>query len=242
MPVNRSTTTNLLGTAIVLALAASGAQAATRADLHQRNVNQLRQQYQSLTATQGVATMANRRHAQFMRADADSTLLMRAARSDRGVRNYRYDQAWRGIPIFGQGVVVSEDGTGKVRTMFGNLVSGLAADIPSTQPRFGKAAALVAAKRVALGNGVAGMLTRDEKPDTLIFIDDAGRGHLLAGAQPGGSDPVRVVQEVDLHLVELSRLVGLRRGALRLSDLALLVGDLVLLHLQTCSGAVDLPS
>lgn len=202
MPVNRSTTTNLLGTAILLALATSGAQAATRADLHQRNVNQLRQQYQSLTATQGVATMANRRHAQFMRADADSTLLMRAARSDRGVRNYRYDQAWRGIPIFGQGVVVSEDGTGKVRTMFGNLVSGLAADIPSTQPRFGKAAALVAAKRVALGNGLSGMLTRDEKADTVIFIDDAGRGHLayavtfFADAVAGGT-PTRPVVILD---------------------------------------------
>ena len=61
----------MLGAAVLLALATSGAEAANRVDLHQRNVNQLRQQYQSLTATQGVATMANRRHAQFMRADAD---------------------------------------------------------------------------------------------------------------------------------------------------------------------------
>ena len=87
--MNRFRTTNLLGTAILFALAASGANAAQRADLHQRNVNQLRQQYQSLTATQGVAPMANRRHAQFMRTDANSTLLMRATRQDRGVRNYR---------------------------------------------------------------------------------------------------------------------------------------------------------
>lgn len=178
MPVNRFRTTDLLGAAIVLALSASGAHAAQRADLHQRNVNQLRQQYQSLTATQGVASMANRRHAQFMRTDADSTLLMRATRQDRGVRNYRYDQAWRGIPVFGQGVVVSEDRNGNVRTMFGNLVSGLEADIASTTPKFGKAAALVAAKRIALGNGIAGMLTRDERTDLVVFIDDAGQGHL----------------------------------------------------------------
>ena len=138
--MNRFRTTNLLGTAILFALAASGANAAQRADLHQRNVNQLRQQYQSLTATQGVAPMANRRHAQFMRTDANSTLLMRATRQDRGVRNYRYDQAWRGIPVFGEGVVVSEDRNGNVRTMFGNLVSGLEADIASTTPKFGKAA------------------------------------------------------------------------------------------------------
>lgn len=202
MPVNRSRTNQLLGTAILLALAASGAEAANRVDLHQRNVNQLRQQYQSATAKQGVASMANRRHAQFMNAGANSTLLMRATRQDRGVRNYRYDQAWRGIPIYGQGVAVSEDGAGNVRSMFGNLVSGLEADIASTTPKFGKAAALVAAKRIALGNGLAGMLTRDEKTDTVIFIDDAGRGHLayavtfFADAVAGGT-PTRPVVIID---------------------------------------------
>lgn len=202
MPVNRSRTTNLLGAAILFALAASGAEAANRVDLHQRNVNQLRQQYQSVTAQKGVATMANRRHAQFMNAGAQDTLLMRAARQDRGVRNYRYDQAWRGIPIFGQGIAVSEDGAGNVRGMFGNLVSGLDADITSTTPKFGKAAALVAAKRIALGNGLSGMLTRDEKADTVIFIDDAGRGHLayavtfFADAVAGGT-PTRPVVILD---------------------------------------------
>lgn len=199
--MNRFRTTNLLGTAILFALAASGANAAQRADLHQRNVNQLRQQYQSLTATQGVAQMANRRHAQFMRTDANSTLLMRATRADRGVRNYRYDQAWRGIPVFGQGVVVSEDRNGNVRTMFGNLVSGLEADIASTTPKFGKAAALVAAKRLALGNGIAGMLTRDEQTDLVVYIDDAGQGHLAYAvtfvADSAAAEPTRPVIVLD---------------------------------------------
>ncbi|WP_449446328.1 M4 family metallopeptidase [Thermomonas brevis] len=200
--MNRSRTTTLLGAAILFALAASGAEAANRVDLHQRNVNQLRQQYQSVTAQKGVAAMANRRHAQFMNAGAHDTFLMRASRQDRGVRNYRYDQAWRGIPIFGQGIAVSEDGAGNVRGLFGNLVSGLDADITSTTPKFGKAAALVAAKRIALGNGLAGMLTRDEKAETVIFIDDAGRGHLayavtfFADALAGGT-PTRPVVILD---------------------------------------------
>ena len=136
----------MLATAITLSLVATGAQAAGKVDLHKRDIAQLKQQYQSTVATRGVANMAHARHAQFMRADASSTLLMRAQRADHGVRNYRYDQTWRGIPIFGEGVVVSEDGAGNVRTMFGNLFSGLDQDIASTTPKMGKAAALVAGK------------------------------------------------------------------------------------------------
>ena len=184
----------MLATAIALSLVATGAQAAGKVDLHKRDIAQLKQQYQSTVAARGVANMAHARHAQFMGADASSTLLMRAQRADHGVRNYRYDQTWRGIPIFGEGVVVSEDGSGNVRKMFGNLVSGLDQDIASSTPRLGKAAALVAGKRAGLGNRVSGMLTENESSDLRVFIDDNGRGHLayvvsfyadaVAGAAP----------------------------------------------------------
>ena len=79
----------MLSAAILLSLSAVGAQAANRSDLHQRNLNQLQQQYRSLSATQGIAATAHRRHEQFMGADASNTLLMRSTRADRGVRNYR---------------------------------------------------------------------------------------------------------------------------------------------------------
>lgn len=168
----------MLATAITLSLVATGAQAAGKVDLHKRDVAQLKQQYQSTIAARGVANMAHARHAQFMGADASSTLLMRAQRADHGVRNYRYDQTWRGIPIFGEGVVVSEDGAGNVRTMFGNLFSGLDQDIVSTTPKLGKAAALVAGKRAGLGNRISGMFIENESVELMVFIDDAGRGHL----------------------------------------------------------------
>ena len=168
----------MLATAIALSLVATGAQAAGKVDLHKRDIAQLKQQYQSRIATQGVADMAHRRHSQFMGAGADTTLLMRRQRADHGVRNYRYDQTWRGIPIFGEGVVVSEDGAGNVRTMFGNLYSGLDQDIASPTPKLGKAAALVAGKRAGLGNRISGMLVENESVELMVFIDEAGRGHL----------------------------------------------------------------
>ena len=168
----------MLATAIALSLVATGAQAAGKVDLHKRDIAQLKQQYQSQVAARGVAKMAHARHAQFMRADANSTLLMRAQRADYGVRNYRYDQTFRGIPIFGEGVVVSEDGAGNVRTMFGNLYSGLDQDIASTTPRLSKAAALVAGKRAGLGDRISGMLVENESADLRVYIDESGRGHL----------------------------------------------------------------
>ena len=194
----------MLATAIALSLVATGAQAAGKVDLQKRDVAQLKQQYQSTVAARGVANMAHARHAQFMGADASSTLLMRVKREDHGVRNYRYDQTWRGIPIFGQGVVVSEDGAGNVRTMFGNLFSGLDQDIASTTPRLGRAAALVAGKRAGLGSRISGMLTRDEKTELVVHIDDSGRGRLayavsfFADGVSGGS-PTRPIVLVDAN-------------------------------------------
>ena len=200
--MNRSRT-HLLGTAILLALAAGSAQAADRVDLLQRNVPQLRQQYQALTAGKGVATMAHRRHEQFLGLNADNTLLMKNAIADHGVRNYRYDQAWRGIPVFGQGVVVSEDGAGNVRALFGTLVSGVDSDIPSTTPKLTRAAALAAGKRIALGNALSAMQTRDEKSDLVVFIDDAGKAHLAYAvtffADSLAGNPTRPIIMIDAH-------------------------------------------
>ncbi|MFN7136064.1 MAG: M4 family metallopeptidase [Thermomonas sp.] len=195
--------THLLGTAILLALAAGSAQAADRIDLLQRNVPQLRQQYQALTAGKGVATMAHRRHEQFLGLNVDNTLLMKNAIADHGVRNYRYDQAWRGIPVFGQGVVVSEDGAGNVRALFGTLVSGVDSDIPSTTPKLTRAAALAAGKRIALGNALSAMQTRDEKSDLVVFIDDAGKAHLAYAvtffADSLAGNPTRPIIMIDAH-------------------------------------------
>ncbi|HWS79113.1 MAG TPA: M4 family metallopeptidase, partial [Thermomonas sp.] len=170
---------NSLAAAIALSLVATGAQAADRMDLQKQNLNQLKQQYNAVVAAKGgAAAMAHSRHAQFLAADANTHLLMKTRREDLGVRNYRYQQSFRGIPVFGEGVVVSEDGAGNVRALFGNMISGLERDIPSVAPKLTKAQALVAGKRAGLGNRVSGMLTENESSELVVFIDDAGRGHL----------------------------------------------------------------
>ena len=194
---------NSLAAAIALSLAATGAQAAGRIDLHKQDVAQLKQQYQAGVAAKGaVAAMAHSRHAQFIGADADSRLLMKAKREDHGVRNYRYNQSWRGIPVYGEGVVVSEDSAGNVRTLFGNLISGLDQDIASATPRLSRAQGLVAGKRAGLGNSISGMLTQRESADLVVFVDDKGRGHLAYAVSffaDGVERPMRPVVIVDAN-------------------------------------------
>lgn len=185
-----------------MSLVATGAQAANKSDLHKRDVAKLRQEYQLRVAANGVADMAHRRHAQFMGADTNATLVMRSKRGSLGVTNYRYRQAHRGVPIFGEDVVVSEDGAGNVRTMFGNLVSGLEGDIGSVKPGLSAAQALVAGKRAGLGNGISGMLTENESADLVVFIDDAGKGRLAYAVSyfaDGVEGPTRPVVIVDAH-------------------------------------------
>ncbi|MDI1254432.1 pre-peptidase C-terminal domain-containing protein [Thermomonas sp.] len=167
-----------LATAITLSLVATGAQAASRSDLNQKNIAQLKQQYQSIAANHGIAPMAHSRHEQFISADANSRLLMKAKSEDHGVRNYRYDQTFRGIPVFGEGIVVSEDGAGNVRKLFGNMVGGLDQDIASTTPKITRGAALAAGKSSHLGSRLSAYRTENEKSDLVVFVDDKGQGHL----------------------------------------------------------------
>ena len=146
--------------------------------------------------------MANRRHAQLLGANANTHLLMRTKREDRGVRNYRYTQTYLGVPMYGEDMVVSEDGAGNVRKLFGNMIAGLERDIPAITPRLSKAQGLIAGKRAGLGNSISGMLTRRESADLVVFVDDNGRGHLAYAVTffaDGVDRPTRPVVIVDAN-------------------------------------------
>jgi vibriolysin len=191
--VNRNLRTQALVAATTLVLAAGGASAAGRVDLHGLNLGQLKQQYSPISAINGVAPMAHARHAQLLGLDAESRLVLKARHSDNGVRNHRYQQTFRGIPVFGEQVIVSEDANGNVRTLFGRMATDLARELPATRARLDKAQALAIGKRAGMGNRAAALVTRNEKSEQVIFIDDNGRAHLayvvsyFADAAKGGS-------------------------------------------------------
>ena len=127
-----------LAVATVLGLAAGAANAADRIDLHRQDIQRLNAQYKA--ANLGGATMAHERHAQLLRLDPESRLVLMTRNSDHGVRNTRYQQTFRGVPIFGEQVIVSEDGNGNVRALFGRKADGLASELPSTRRQAGQRA------------------------------------------------------------------------------------------------------
>ncbi|MGO1000341.1 M4 family metallopeptidase [Lysobacter sp. CA196] len=202
---NVSPTLHALSIAMSFALISGAAGAAQRVDLHQKDVAQLNKQYQAAVAKSGAAAKANVRHAELIALDSNSGLtVLKSSQDDNGNRNYRYQQSFRGVPIFGEHVVVSEDASGNVSTLFGRSVEGLAAELPATAPKLSQAQALSVAKSAGLGKRVGALQTRNESSRQMIYIDDNGRAHMayvvnyVADAAQGG-EPTRPFVIVDAN-------------------------------------------
>ena len=197
--MNQSSRTNLrlqLAVAAALAVAASGAQAATRSDLHRTDLAQVNHQYRLASAASGLATQAHERHAELLGLDVESRLQVLNHRQDReGTHYYRYQQTFRGVPIFGEQVIVSE-GRGIVRNLFGRRVSGLASELPRNAPVMARTRALDLGKNIALGNRLASMKVDREDARQMIFIGDDNRAHMaylvsFFADKLGGGAPTR---------------------------------------------------
>lgn len=164
--------------ALAMALSAMAAHAAHRVDLHSLDVAAVNHQYRMASAGLAPASSPRKRHEEMLGLDASSTLRQLAASRDpNGTIHYRYQQTFRGIPIFGEQVVVSEDASGNVRNLFGRAVSGLAGELPAVPVRLSTVQALSVAKAAALGSGVA-KRTQHESVRQVIYIDGASRAHM----------------------------------------------------------------
>ena len=93
--------------ALALAIAAGTAMSAERPDLHAQDVQAINQQYAKVIATIGAAAEGASRHAEMLGLEASSSLrqLEKSIDAD-GTTHYRYQQLYRGIPVFGEHVVV----------------------------------------------------------------------------------------------------------------------------------------
>ena len=172
--MNRHCQLSVLAGATALALLSMGASAAERGDLHLSDMVQVKRANAAIAAS-GTADTAHTRHERALGLDADSRLFLIDRQTSAGVKNTRYLQTFRGIPVFGESVVVSEDTAGNVRTLFGQKLTGLASQIPAGRTRLTANAALQIGKSAGLGNRVGFMRTSNEKSQLMIYVDDAGR-------------------------------------------------------------------
>ncbi len=172
--MNQYRNLNVLAAATAMAMFATGASAAGRADLHREDMARVKQSNAAIAAS-GAVSMAHSRHEQALGLDADSRLFLIDRKTSNGVRNTRYQQTFRGLPIFGEHVVVREDEAGNVRTLFGQKLTGLASEIPAGRVRVSSNSALTIAKSAGLGNRVGFMRTSAEKSNLMIYVDDNGR-------------------------------------------------------------------
>ena len=199
--VNRYRQMNVLAAATALALFATGASAAGRTDLNREDMGRVAKSNATIAAS-GAVGMAHARHAQALGLDGESRLFLLDRKADRGVRNHRYQQTFRGLPIFGEHVIVNEDESGNVRSLFGQKVTGLASEIPAGKPRLSSVRALAIGKSAALGNRIGFMRTSAEKSELMIHIDDNGAARkayvvsYFADTRNGGS-PSRPTVIVD---------------------------------------------
>ena len=188
---------------LAFAIAAFSAHAADRVNLHQQDAHAMYKQYKAASARIGMPSHANDRHAEMLGMDARSGLRLIDSKADaNGTRHFRYRQTYRGVPVFGEQVIVSEDANGSVRSLFGHRVGGLAADLPTIDARIPQAQALSLARHAALGNQVAAMAVSREKAEKMIFVDDDRKAHLayvveMFADAPGGGSPTRPFVIVD---------------------------------------------
>ena len=201
--MNRHHRLAALAAATTLALSAQGAIAAQRTDLHRLNVTQVNAQNKAVVARAGIALQARERHAEMLNMDVDSNLRELRTNVDKdGTRHVRYQQTFRGIPVFGEHVVVTEGKDGNVRNMFGRMVNGLAGELPAVKASITPANALALGKSAGLGNRVGFMRVENAKSELNIFVDDNDRAHLayvvsyFADTAAGGS-PTRPFVIID---------------------------------------------
>lgn len=187
---------------LALAIAGLSAQAATRVDLHAADVGRLNSQYTTASVRVGVSAQPSVRAAEMLSMDAESSLSTLKVMTDGGMRYSRYQQTFRGLPVFGEHVVVVENSAGAVRTLFGRQVNGLAAEISTAAPRISQAQALAMGKRASIGSRVLGMRTENESSTLMIYVDDNDRAHrayvvsFFATTAQGGS-PTRPTVIID---------------------------------------------
>ncbi len=157
---------------------ASSAQAASSTDLHSLQLDKVNATYGA--AARGLAPVAAaQRHAEALGLAASSGLSARSIDADRqveGVTHSHYNQTHLGLRVFGGDINVATNADGTMRTVFGNRIDGLAADVPNARFKLSAERAVAIATDAAFGSRASLFALDRQNAEQLIFVDDNGVG------------------------------------------------------------------
>jgi len=187
--------------ALSAAILLGQAEAAQRSDLHLSNLDGINSKRANI---ERLGTLAiEERHAEMLGLDTSSTLkVLEVTTEKNGLTHYRYQQMHRGLPVFGEHIVVSESAAG-VRSLFGSKVSGLDLEVAASgKSRLDERAAFLGARQAALGKRVASAVIERERLEKVVFVDDANLAHVayfseVLADRPGGGAPTRMFTLID---------------------------------------------
>lgn len=189
-------TTNLFA-ALLLAVAASLANAA---DLH--NLRQDRQLLANARAASGNAADPAFRATLGLSSD-DRLEIIRSYNNGLGGTVTRYRQTHRGIPVWGEQIVIGRDAAGRVKSLHGRMVRDLAAELHQLRPVLSSDEALLAMKaqvrKNLFGNGK--VVFDNEQSELVIYLDNGvprlGQAVSFFADSESGGQPTRPTFIVD---------------------------------------------
>jgi vibriolysin len=160
-------------TALCMVTMVSASFAAERVDLR-REARSLVQLQEGI----GKAGRTPNPHAAFGLAQDEKLQLVRTHDDRNGVSHSRYRQTLRGVPIWGEQIIISRGQSGKVRNLHGTLVKGLSAELHQLRPAFDGEHALNSMKaRVAAGSPSVPVF-KNENEELVIYVGDDGSSAL----------------------------------------------------------------
>jgi vibriolysin len=191
---------------VLTAVLAPPALAAERQDLNALDPQVLNQQYRKALGVEPAPANAATRHAEMLGLESGSDLRLIASRPrPDGGTEYRYQQTFGGLPVWGEHVVVSDDRAGRTRHLFGRRVDGIAADLGQAAPPIMAVRAREAARKAWLGS--AAVAVENESSERSIFVDAEGKARdayvvsFVATTAAGMTRPVVVVDARNARVI-----------------------------------------
>jgi len=144
-------------------------------------------------------------HQAFGLSQQEALVITKTRADKRGFTHTRYRQTYRGIPVWGEEVVISRDRSGRAIYTHGRLIRNLAAQWIDTTPKLDAQGALNAMKALAQNrrSSAAELIFHNPSTELVIYLD--GGSPALAYAvsffadTPEGGHPTRPTFLVDAH-------------------------------------------